>query len=292
MDFDSIICGDCLDVLKQVPARAIDLVILDPPYWKVSNQRWDYKWRTEQDYVRWCALWLAEVARTIRFSGSLYVFGYLRNLFHLYPEFARLGFVFRQQLVIEKGMQAIGGRATKGYKMFPTVTEHLLFFVFDSKPFIREFLKQRQRELKLSAVQINKRLGVKANGGGMWSIYTGNNILAQVPTAENWRKLQEILQFSLPYEAIAPVFNIEMGITDVWRDIDFYQEKRYHPTQKPAKLLERIIKASSNPGGLVLDPFAGACSTAMVCRKLDRRFLCVEMENEYAQIGRDRLKSL
>jgi DNA modification methylase len=37
-----------------------------------------------------------------------------------------------------------------------------------------------------------------------------------------------------------------MGVTDVWNDIDFYKEKRYHPTQKPVQLIERIIKASSN----------------------------------------------
>ena len=41
--------------------------------------------------------------------------------------------------------------------------------------------------------------------------------------------------FDLPYEKIAQTFNAQMGFTDVWRDIDFYEEKRYHPTQKPIK---------------------------------------------------------
>jgi adenine-specific DNA-methyltransferase len=162
----------------------------------------------------------------IKLSGSLYLFGYLRNLIYLYKDILDLNFIFRQQLVVHKGIQALGGRATKGYKMFPNVTESILFFIYDSKPFIKDLLKQRQKELGLNSLEINQRLGVKTNGGGVWSLYTGENILAQVPTREMWERLQEVLAFTFPYEQIAQVFNIEMGLTDVRDDIDFYAEKR------------------------------------------------------------------
>ena len=209
--------------------------------------------RTKDDYIKWCLAWLKEIRRVIKISGSLYIFGYLRNLFYLYDSFTELGFNFRQQIIIDKGIRAIGGRATKGYKMFPNVTESLLFFTCDNHSLVKRILKEKQKELKLTALEINKKLGVKSNGGGMWSLYTGNNILSQVPTKEMWERLQVILNFNYPYEDIAPVFNIEMGITDVWKDIDFYQEKRYHPTQKPIELIERIIKASSNEEMVILD---------------------------------------
>lgn len=292
IQLDRIIHGDCIEILQQIPDRSIDLVILDPPYWKVISEKWDYKWRTHSDYSQWCQAWLAEIARVIKISGSLYLFGYLRNLITLYNELLSLGFLFRQQIVIDKGIKAISGRATKGYKMFPNVTETLLFFVFDSKPFIKTLLKARQQELKLTALEINQKLGVKTNGGGMWSLYTGDNILAQVPTQAMWSKLQEILDFECPYEQIAPVFNIEMGITDVWTDISFYEEKRYHPTQKPVKLIERIIRASSQEGMIVLDPFTGSGSTALACRNLKRFFIGIEKEEKYFKIAEERIKNL
>ena len=67
--------------------------------------------------------------------------------------------------------------------------------------------------------------------------------------------------------------------------------KRYedHPTQKPVALLERIIKASSNPGDLVLDPFAGTFTTGFVAKELGRRFIGIEIEEEYIKIGLRRL---
>jgi adenine-specific DNA-methyltransferase len=114
-------------------------------------------------------------------------------------------------MVVDKGIRALGGRATKGYKMFPNVTESVLFFIFDSKPHIKNLLKEQQKKVGLSAKEINKRLGVKENGGGVWSLYTGDNILAQVPTKEMWDRLQKVLEFELPYSEIGHTFNIEMG---------------------------------------------------------------------------------
>lgn len=114
---------------------------------------------------------------------------------------------------------------------------------------------------------------MKSNGGGMWSIYTGNNVCEQIPTKEVWVKLQKILNFDMPYDEVSTVFNPQMGVTDVWRDIDFYKETRYHPTQKPLKLIDRLVLASTNPGMLVLDPFLGGGSTAVSAKRLGRNFI-------------------
>jgi adenine-specific DNA-methyltransferase len=292
LPLNKIILGNCIDELKKLPDRSIDLIILDPPYWKVINEHWDYKWRTESDYAKWCFEWFEELSRVIKLSGSLYLFGYIRNLVYLYKDILDLGFTFRQQIIIDKGIKAIGGRATKGYKMFPNVTESLLFFIYDSKPYIKELLLKRQKELQLTSLDINKRLGVKTNGGGVWSLYTGDNILAQVPTKEMWDRLQLVLDFKMDYGEIGQVFNIEMGLTDVWTDIDFYKEKRYHPTQKPTKLIERIISASTNPGMVVLDPFMGSGSTAIACKKLNRNYIGIEIEEKYYNDANSRLENL
>lgn len=289
MPLNQIICGDAIEELKKLPSHSVDLVIADPPYWKVINEKWDYKWRTENDYIYWCKKWIKELARVIKKTGSFYLFGYFRTLAYLIPEIERENFSLRQQVIINKGIKTVSGRATKNYKMFPNVTESILFFVYNNQPEIKKFLLERQKGEGLSAKEINDAMEVKSNGGGLWSLYTGENILAQIPTKEQWEKLQHILDFKKPYSEVNFVFNAQMGFTDVWDDMDFYEEKRYHPTQKPVKLIERLIKASSNEGMVVLDPFIGSGSTAIATKRLGRHYIGIEIDPKYCKISEERL---
>lgn len=277
----TIDCGDCIRLLTDCDYPQVDLVIADPPYWKVVGEKWDYLWRTESDYLAWCEKWLALVYKQLRIGGTFYLFGYFRMLAHLVPYLQQLGFSLRQQIIIDKGLHAVAGRATKNYKMFPNTTESILFLVKDNKEFSRNLLKMQQGKLGLSAKHINEALGVKSNGGGMWSIYTGVNICEQFPTRELWHKLEEILQFEYCYDKIAQTFHPQIGLSDVWNDIDFYAEKRYHPTQKPLKLIRRLIETSSNEGDLILDPFAGSGSTAIAAEQLNRRSINIEIDEKY-----------
>ena len=68
------------------------------------------------------------------------------------------------------------------------------------------------------------------------------------------------------------------------------KEYENHPTQKPEILLERIIKASSNVGDIVLDPFAGSFTTGAVAKKLGRYFVGIDLNPEYFEIGLRRLE--
>jgi len=286
------ILGDCIEKMKQFPDNSVDLIIADPPYWKVVGQKWDYKWRTEEDYVKWSLEWIKEAARVLRIGGTFYCFGYFRTLALIVPYLENIGLELRQQILIDKGMKSVSGRATKKYKMFPNVTESILFIIKDNKKFIKPFLKDCQKRKGLSSKEINEALGVKSNGGGMWSIYTGKNVCEQFPTKELWKRLSHILDFDLPYESVAQTFNPIMGFTDVWRDIDFYSEKRYHPTQKPIPLISRLIMASSNENDIVLDPFSGAGSTQLSSIILHRKYIGIEMDEIYYNIGMKRIKNL
>lgn len=203
-------------------------------------------------------------------------------LCRLLPILEDYGFELRQQIVLNKGIQAVSGRATKKYKMFPNVTESILFLYKDSKPFVKNFLKSKQQALGLKSKEINEALGVKSNGGGMWSIYTGKNVCKQLPTKELWEKLESILKFSIPYDKISQTYNAQLGITDVWDDINFYGEKkRFHPTQKPLKLIERLVLTSSNENDLILDPFMGSGTTAEACQVNNRTYIGFETDELY-----------
>jgi DNA modification methylase len=63
-----------------------------------------------------------------------------------------------------------------------------------------------------------------------------------------------------------------------------------HPHAKPVELLERLIRASSDPGGLVFDPFVGSGSTGVASRNLGRHFIGIEISPAYADIARSRLQ--
>ena len=63
------------------------------------------------------------------------------------------------------------------------------------------------------------------------------------------------------------------------------EEYENHPTQKPEALLERIIKVSSNPGDIVLDPFAGSFTTAAVALQLNRKAIVIELNQDYFEMG-------
>ena len=82
--------------------------------------------------------------------------------------------------------------------------------------------------------------------------------------------------------------------SNIWTDITvpFWSmpENTDHPTQKPEKLLAKIILASTNPGDLMLDPFAGSGTTAVTAKKLDRRFVAIESDERYCLLAAKRLE--
>ena len=87
---------------------------------------------------------------------------------------------------------------------------------------------------------------------------------------------------------------------DVWGDIKqlTYKSKELinrnflNTIQKPIKLIERIVKASSKEGDLVLDPFAGVGTTFVVCREIKRNFIGFEINSDYVAICNKRIKEV
>jgi len=65
-----------------------------------------------------------------------------------------------------------------------------------------------------------------------------------------------------------------------------------HPTQKPLKLLERIVLSSTNPGDIVLDPFTGSSTTGIACSKHGRRFIGIDTEKDYLDLSIKRFKDI
>jgi len=87
----------------------------------------------------------------------------------------------------------------------------------------------------------------------------------------------------------------KVPLTDIWWDIHRIKHKRdrdFHPCQLPEKLMERVIRLSSNKGDVVLDALCGAGTTAVAAYKLGRRFIAVDVDKRYAEMTRAKLRQL
>jgi site-specific DNA-methyltransferase (adenine-specific) len=115
--------------------------------------------------------------------------------------------------------------------------------------------------------------------------FNANDILVEAKTGAK-RKLIDYRK------AVPSLYNSEKVPGNVWEYTRVryrMQEYENHPTQKPIVLLERIIKASSNKGDLVMDPFSGTFTTSFVAKELGRNSIGVELQDEYVKIGLKRL---
>ena len=101
---------------------------------------------------------------------------------------------------------------------------------------------------------------------------------------------QEYEELRQEYEGQRYTFNGKEGIENNLT-YSFRKEKKYkHPTQKPVKLMEDIIKISSNENDLVLDCFMGSGSTGVACVNTGRRFVGIEIDSNYFNIAKERIE--
>ena len=116
--------------------------------------------------------------------------------------------------------------------------------------------------------------------------FNSSDILVEAKTG-SVRKL-------IDYRKATPsVYNSKKVPGNVWefpRVRSRMPEYEEHPTQKPTSLLERIIKASSNQGDVVLDIFSGTFTTSFVAKQLNRKSIGIELQEKYLQIGLRRLQ--
>ena len=282
---DKIYNEDIITYLNRLPDRSVDLFILDPPYYKVVNDKWDNQWFTLEEYINWCDSWLKEVERVAKWSNSLWLFGFPHQLMHIFPLLQKYGFAFRQQIVVNKGMQAVAGRTSNKLKMFPTATESIFYFYKDARDHLRDILQSEKERLKWIGNDVNKHLGKATSGGGTFACIASKKKPKEhrtYPTREDWIKLSEVM--NLPkYEDVVYSFNIIKGLTDVWDDINFYDRsvKKIHSTQKPLALIDRLVLSSSNEKNLVVDPFMGSGTTAISCMNHNRRYSGCEIDKDY-----------
>lgn len=109
-----------------------------------------------------------------------------------------------------------------------------------------------------------------------------------------WARKHEKKTHKFNYETMKQL-NGGTQMTDVWKipAVSMWEKKQgKHPTQKPLRLLYRIILACTNEGDTILDPFAGSCTTGIAANLLGRKFIGIEQDPQFCELGMRRRKAL
>jgi len=278
----SLMQGDCLERMKEIPNGSVDLVLIDPPYVGMVNEKWDRL--TDTEASSFYKNLLTETQRVLRFGGRLISFSSNDTLKWLH----RGGLKHRELLVATKDCSSVAaGRNTRQYKQHVNHVEYIFVATKYARYHTKSLLLKAGGGLK--AKEINKMLGVATNGGGMWSIYTGNNICEQVPTQKQWNKFEKAFPELPAYNTFEEIFNNNMGMGNVLNNFNFRIKNRVHPTQKPLPLVDYLIKTYTNKGDIVLDSCMGSGTTGVAAKNLGRNFIGIELDKEYFKIAEKRI---
>lgn len=84
MELNKIYNIDCIEYMKTLPNECVDLIIADPPYFRIVKEDWDNQWNTEFDYIDWCKKWITECSRILKSSGNIVIWGQLGEKYITY----------------------------------------------------------------------------------------------------------------------------------------------------------------------------------------------------------------
>lgn len=246
---NSIIIGDCLEALKAVPEKSVDLLIADPPYNLDKNFGGTaFSRMSDEDYAEYTEKWLKAVLPLLKDTATVYVC----------CDWQSSGVISRVLAKYLKIRNRITWQREKGRGAktnWKNGCEDIWFAtVSDSYTFNVDAVKLRRRVIA----------PYKSDGEPKDWEDTGDGRFRNTFPSNFWDDI------SIPYWSMP--------------------ENTAHPTQKPEKLLAKLILASSENGGMVLDPFSGSGSTCVTAKKLGRRFVGVELNEQYCLWAQLRLE--
>ncbi len=239
IDHDSIVAGDCIELMNSGKVPQADLIFADPPF-NIGYKYDVYEDRKAYDeYYDWTRRWMAACQGCLAETGSFWV--------AIGDEYAAEVRVIGRQLGLHLRNWVIWhytfGQATQ--TKFARSHTHLFYFTRHPRRF------------------------------------TFNDETVRVPSAR---------QTTYADKRANPKGKLP---DDVWSFSrvcgTFHERVKWHPCQMPEKVLERIVKVSSNAGDLVVDPFSGSGTTCVAAAQLGRRFIGIDVSADYVRESTQRL---
>lgn len=280
---NDVFLGDCLEVLSTMESESVDLIYIDPPFFRQKNYvEFNDTWMSLEHYLNFMIKRLRELYRILKKTGSLYLHCNYRASHYLKQVMDEVFGVenFRNEIIWHKR----GGIKTIT-PYFPRKKDSILFYVKSKK---YTFNVQRGNPKKNA---LHKRW-IKYSRDGKTVLFKDFPKTDKVKFNDYTKRF--ISRYKREPRPDDIIYEFEGVIIDsVWSDIaDIYRgqkERLGYSTQKPEALLERIIKASSNEGDLVLDPMCGSGTSLSVAKRLNRKWIGIDVSGEAVSLALERL---
>lgn len=327
LDTRIIYCGDCLDQLKQLPDQCVDLCYIDPPF--NSNRNYEVFWgetkelRSFEDrhestraYIEYMRPRCVQIQRVLKKTGSFY---YHCDWHASHYVKVMLDQIFGEGNFINEIIwkrQSAHNDAKQGSKHLGRVHDTLFLYTGGGQDYCFKHLYRPYDELYLSKFYKHEEPGtgrryqldnLGAPGGASPS--KGNPHYEFLGVSRYWRYSQKRMQELYDQGRIiqakpdgVPRFKryLDEGkgvpLGSIWDDISPVQsrggEGLGYPTQKPLKLLERILEISSRPNDIVLDAFCG-CGTSLVsAQRMQRQWIGMDISPTACRVMAKRLRDV
>jgi DNA modification methylase len=273
MDTEVIYCGDNLEVMpKHIPDESVDLIYIDPPF--NSSRNYEVFWGEAQErrafedrfgdvmtYLDWMRPRIRELHRVLKPTGSFYYHCDWHASHYIKVELDRVFSFnnFKNEIV---WCYDTGGRSTTS---FPKKHDIIL-----------RYGRGGRTQFNYDSVALPR---------------DPNTMHESVALDDEGKPYQRNIKLGREYR-----YYLDKGVlpNDWWIDIQALnpaaKERLGYPTQKPLALLERIVRASSNEGDIVLDAFCGCGTTLEAAAKDKRRWIGIDMSPTACRVMADRLE--
>jgi len=245
---------DCISFLSKIDDKSIDLAVIDPPY-NLKKAEWD-TFKSNKHFLNFTFKWIDALLPKLKNTASLYIFNTPYNSTFILQYLVKNNFIFQNWITWDKkdGMAASKKRYNNGQ-------ETILFFTKSNNyTFNHDAIRIPYESTERIAHAAKK--GILKNGKRWFPNSKG-------------KLCREVWHFSSERHK---------------NKINGKTPKMPHLTPKPLDMIERIIRASSNQGDLILDCFVGSGTTAVASKKLKRNFICSDNDKEYVNLARLNIK--
>jgi site-specific DNA-methyltransferase (adenine-specific) len=271
---NEIYWGDCLVVLSSFPESLVDFIYLDPPFFsgkeyeiKSKNkqeQGFDDRWKGGiHEYVSWMKERLIQCHRVLKESGSMYVHCNWYANAHLRILLDEIfDHEIRCEVVWDKGF-----RGTERHRNWQQSHDTILFYTkTDCYTWNEQFQEYADRDMKRynKVDSRNRKFALIKRRRGDGSVYYGKTY----PKSKG-KRMNDIIR--------VPVLSATS------------RERLNYPTQKPERLLQILVEASTNFGDLVLDPFCGSGTTLAAAEHLGRKWIGIDVSRSACEIALSRM---
>lgn len=320
MEKNIIYNEDCISGMNRIPDNSIDVVCTDPPYLYLKNQKLD------RDFNE--SAFFAQVKRVLKKDGFIIMFGRGTSFYRWNTLLSELGFTFKEEFVWDKGYctsplmpisrihetisihtlgnghiikQKVPYLEMKRYNI-PSIVDDIkrLCTTFSNpkslqavKTFLHNNTLDYDGSCNANFTSVSSGINVQNRCASvMRAINEGCNEKSIIRTDLNKKTGDGLTGASKNQgnKCVTVAQAIEKGMNEksiIKETPNHY--KAIHPTEKPVRLIERLLNLVCKENTVVLDPFSGSASTAIACINTNRQYIGFEIDKEYYDLSQRRI---